>query len=167
MRLIWSHGRDAAPWGGKSLEMAERARAMGLELEAVDYTSTLDPDRRVEMLLEHLSGETRPVLLAGSSMGGYVSAAAALRRPVAGLFLLAPALYLEGYAMQDFAGLAGPVTVIHGWGDDVVPVDHSIRFARGLAARLLLLDAGHRLQSRSTEIAGCYARFLEELNAAG
>ncbi|MGE4553043.1 MAG: alpha/beta hydrolase [Desulfovibrionaceae bacterium] len=162
LRLIWSHGKDAVPWGAKSQALAQRARTFGLELEAPDYTSTQDPDRRVEMLLDLLAGATGPVLLAGSSMGGYVSAATALRRPVAGLFLLAPALYLEGYAVQDFSALSCPVAAIHGWRDDVVPVEHSIRFARRLGARLLLLEAGHRMTEQAETVADAYARFLAE-----
>lgn len=102
MKVIFSHGKESGPWGSKIRRLADAAATLGFEVESLDYTGIEDPDARVAMLEKRLADETAPVILAGSSMGGYVSAVVAGRRPVSGLFLLAPALHMPGYAVQYF-----------------------------------------------------------------
>jgi len=158
--LIWCHGSLSQPWGAKSLALADVARGAGLAMEGPDFSDLEDPDLRVERLAGIMDGLDGPVLLAGSSMGGYVAAATADRADVRGLFLLAPAFYLEGYAVQSFPSLPRAVTVVHGWDDDVVPADNSVRFAREHGARLHLLPDGHRLSESIGDLTALFARFL-------
>lgn len=153
--VIWSHGLDAAPWGAKSKALRAEAEALGATMDAVDYQGVRDPDERVRMLVARIIEADGPVLLAGSSMGGYASAAAAMEADPLGLFLLAPAFYFPGYAWQDFPGLDVPTAIIHGWRDEVVPVERSIRFAGIHRADLRIVDGDHRLS-------GC----LEQVRAA-
>ncbi len=47
-----------------------------------------------------------------------------------GVFLMAPALYLEGLPPLRERLLDCPAAIVHGWLDEAVPVEHSIRFAR-------------------------------------
>jgi pimeloyl-ACP methyl ester carboxylesterase len=159
--LIWCHGSLAVPWGNKSRSLADTARRFGLVMEAVDFQDLDDPDQRVGRLEAKLDKEGRPAILAGSSMGGYVAAAAAARAEVRGLFVLAPAFYLQGYALQDFASLPESVAVVHGWRDEVVPVSNAIRFARHHAAALHVFDDDHRLADSLGGINALFARFLE------
>ncbi|WP_285907743.1 alpha/beta fold hydrolase [Pseudodesulfovibrio pelocollis] len=160
-RLIWCHGSLAEPWGHKSTALAKTARGLGLAMEAMDFRDLDDPDLRVGRLAHALAGEKRPVLLAGSSMGGYVAAAACARAEVAGLFLLAPAFFLPGYAVDDFTNLPAAATVIHGWRDEVVPVDNALRFARRHRTSLHLFDDDHALAASLDSIDALFARFLE------
>ncbi|QGY38783.1 alpha/beta fold hydrolase [Pseudodesulfovibrio cashew] len=155
IRLIWCHGSLSEPWGAKSRYLAGVAETAGLEMDALDFRDLDDPDDRVERMVSHLEGSDVPAILVGSSMGGYVAAAACSRLKIAGIFLLAPAFYLPGYATHVFNGLPKAVTVVHGWRDDVVPVENAIRFASLHRAELHVLDDGHRLAA-STEALGVY-----------
>lgn len=161
-RLIWCHGSQSRPWGEKSTALAAVAEKAGLSMEGPDFRDLDDPDQRVERLCGLLDSEDGPVLLAGSSMGGYVAAATASTgsADVRGLFLLAPAFYLSGYAVHDFSRLPKTVEVVHGWNDDEVPPENSIRFARFHGARLHLLPDGHRLLASRDDLTGLFARFL-------
>ncbi len=42
--------------------------------------------------------------------------------------------------------------IVHGWHDDIVPVENSIRFAREAGATLHIVDDGHRLAENIDEI---------------
>ena len=168
MQLIWSHGKDAAPWGFKSLALAEVAKARGLEMQAPDYQEVANPDERVVQLVERLSEGSEPLALAGSSMGAYVSLAAALdpqvELRVKGLFLLAPALYMPGYHWQDFPSLSVPrVELVHGWRDEIVPVENSLRFAAIHRSRLHVIDAEHRLRDATDLVSLLFDAFLADL----
>jgi hypothetical protein len=49
---------------------------------------------------------------------------------------------------------------VHGWRDDVVPVEHSIRWAREHGATLHVLESDHRLHDRIREIDYLFEYFL-------
>jgi hypothetical protein len=50
--IVFSHGKDGAPWGPKIVAMAEVARRHGLEVESVDYRGMDDPAARVAKALD-------------------------------------------------------------------------------------------------------------------
>lgn len=164
--LIWCHGSQGRPWGAKSTALAGTAKELGLSMQAPDFRETEDPDERVSMLAELLEEADKPAILAGSSMGGYVAAAAAAGFDVRGLFLLAPAVYFPGYAVHVFSNLPPAVTVVHGWADDVVPVANAIRFARAHRADLHVFDDNHRLQGSAGRLRLLFAEFLRTLAKA-
>ena len=58
-----------------------------------------------------------------------------------------------------------PVAIVHGWRDDIVPVENSIRFAQACNAELHVLDAGHRLTEIIDEITYYLRRFIEKMSA--
>lgn len=161
MHLIWCHGSLAQPWGAKSTAMAEAAAAEGMTMEAPDFRDIEDPDLRVERLVALLTDLDGPAIIAGSSMGGYVAATAARQADVRGLFLMAPAFYFPGYAVHVFSGLPETITVVHGWNDDVVPVENSIRFGGLHSARLHILPDGHRLSDSLEDIVALFTHFLK------
>lgn len=143
-RLVcFAHGKESGPWGTKITRLAEVARARGFEVLSPDYSHTHDPKERVAQLLK-LAPSAHTLVLAGSSMGGYVSAMACATLKPRGLFLMAPALYFPGWD-EEPAGCPTITTVVHGWKDDVVPVERSLQFARPRSAALHLLDSGHTL----------------------
>jgi predicted esterase len=147
MKIYFSHGKETGPNGRKIQVLREIAKRLGLETESVDYRESLDPDERADKLLRILEKEDQKILLVGSSMGSYVSLVASLSIKVEGLFLLAPALYLEGYDQQEFNKKQVNTEIFHGWSDDIVPVENSIRYASQVECSLNLLDGDHRLSS--------------------
>ena len=163
MLAIFSHGKESGPWGSKIQRLAAAARSLRWDVESLDYTGMDDPDARVPLLANRLAHEIKPVVLVGSSMGGYVSTVVAMNRPVSGLFLLAPALFMPGYAVQDYASLSCPIAVVHGWRDDVIPWNHSVRFAERHRAELHLLDGDHRLNDCLDPIEQHWRQFLKAL----
>ena len=146
--VVFSHGKESGPWGSKIHAMAQVVRDLNLGVESVDYRGMDDPTARVEKLVllgQELAG---PLVLVGSSMGGHVAAAAAARLEAAALFLLAPAFYMPGYEEYTPQDITAPTVIVHGWNDDIVPVDNSIRWAREHRATLHVLDSGHRLEDQ-------------------
>lgn len=159
--VCFAHGKESGPWGLKITRLADVARMRGFEVISPDYRQTQNPDERVAMLLA-LRPQARRLVLAGSSMGGYVAAmACAGLRPQA-LFLMAPALYFPGWDAEP-QEVPAHCAVVHGWHDDIVPAERSIRFAQARCAELHLLDAEHTLNARVETIAQLFDDFLQRL----
>ena len=165
--VVFSHGKETGPWGTKITAMARVVRELGLAAESVDYQGIDDPRVRVEKLLAFASPYAGRVALAGSSMGGHVSAAAARTLRARGLFVLAPAFYMPGYEVFTPRNVGCPSVVVHGWLDDVVPVANSIRWAQEHRAALHILDSDHRLQDQLDAICRYLRAFLSDIVAAG
>ena len=53
---------------------------------------------------------------------------------------------------------------MHGWRDDVVPVENSIRYAREHGATLHIVDADHRMLDHVTLINYLFEYFLVTLD---
>ncbi len=157
---MFSHGKESGPWGSKITAMAAVVRDLGFEVESVDYRGLDDPGDRVRKLIEVGSRRRPPLVLVGSSMGGHVSAAAASRLKPLGLFLLAPAFYMAGYEQFTPQDVDCPTAIVHGWHDDIVPVENSIRWAREHRAALHVLDSDHRLEDQIDPICRLLREFL-------
>ena len=164
--ICFSHGKESGPWGTKIRALAEAARGCGWSVESLDYEGMDDPHARVQKLLAYVRGFEETMALCGSSMGGFVSAAVAAQVPVRGLFLMAPAFYVPGYEQSVPPPPACPVTIVHGWRDDVVPWQGSVRYAERARARLTLLDGDHRLTANLAELRELFRMFLQELAAS-
>src|SRR6056297_1918248 len=166
MRVIFSHGHLSSPQSRKIQVLAQVVEALGLGVAAVDYTDLRDdPHGRVERLRARIEQEAEPPVLVGSSLGGLVSLAAAETHPVAGLFLMAPALYMEdripdGVIRERYDPRCSSITIVHGWGDDICPWEGSVKFARDHRATLHLIDADHRLEGALPRIAVWLKAFL-------
>lgn len=162
--VLFSHGQESGPWGTKMRRMAETVRAMGCTADSIDYRGIDDPSARVEKLLASGRDVDDGLILVGSSMGGHVATAAADALVAAGLFVLAPAYYMPGYEDLTPPPPDTPICIVHGWRDDIVPVDNSIRFARNCFAELHLIDGDHRLTANIDEICGYLRRFVERIS---
>jgi pimeloyl-ACP methyl ester carboxylesterase len=57
-----------------------------------------------------------------------------------------------------------PAAIVHGWRDDVVPIEHSIRFAREYGASVHLVDADHQLHEQLRFIKYLFEYFLIALD---
>ena len=163
MKIVFSHGKESGPWGTKIRRLADIASSRGLVVESVDYTDTVDPDIRVKRLESLLERETDRFLLAGSSMGGYVSLVASGSRASNGLFLMAPALFMHGYEHQSYPTRSPVVYIVHGWNDDIVPVEGSIRFAGEQGHVLHLVNGNHALSDVLDEVDGLFSLFLDSV----
>ena len=163
--VIFSHGQESGPWGTKIRAMAELVESMGCKADSIDYRGIADPTERVEKCVRECASIEDQLVLVGSSMGGHVATAAATRLGAAGLFVPAPAYYMEGYEELTPLPPDIPICIVHGWHDDIVPVDNSIRFARSCGATLHLVDGDHRLTANIGEINRYLRQFIESLSA--
>lgn len=166
LTVVFSHGQESGPWGTKIRSMAETVQSLGCRAESIDYQGIADPGDRVEKLLAACADFDGRLLLVGSSMGGHVATAAATRLQPVGLFVLAPAYYMPGFELLTPPPPEVPIEIVHGWHDDVVPVDNSIRFARAASATLHVLDGDHRLTANIDDINVLLARFIERIGSA-
>ena len=174
--VVFSHGKESGPWGSKIQGLADVVTRLGGTVVSVDYreqpqgvhhdqNARGEADRRVEQLVSTSLPKHSKLVLVGSSMGGYVSTIASAQLQVDGLFLLAPAFYLKNYNNQDPAPRAKQTMIIHGWGDDIVPFQNSIRFAGLHRCDLHLLDGDHRLNDALPKIKPVFETFLRKIIA--
>lgn len=159
------HGRESGPWGSKIRTLAAIASARGWQVQCLDYSLTLDPAKRLDLLLDAVTGSGDRLVLVGSSMGGWVAAQAAGRLRAEGVFLLAPALHLPGYPAACGAIPTAELEIVHGWDDDVIPCDDSIRFAREHRYKLHLVTGGHRLEGDIAYLSHLFDAFLVRCQA--
>ncbi len=160
MKLIFSHGLESGPWGYKIKRLAVVAERHGLVVDSIDYTDTMDGDVRVERLVSVLEKESEPVILLGSSMGGYVSVVASEAVDTRAMFLLAPALYMQQLSQQEYASRSPHIEIVHGWSDDIIPVENSIRFAREADCYLHILSENHTLNDSIDVVERLFDAFL-------
>ena len=151
---ILSHGFESGPDATKVTALAEAAEALGWSHERPDYTD-LDARREVSEVgdvparIERLLGLARqaaghgPLVLAGSSLGAYISGLVSLQVPVAGLFLMAPPTRMSSAHPLDAAAV--PTSIIHGWRDELIAADEVVMWAQARRDRLLMVDDSHRL----------------------
>ena len=124
MKVYFSHGKESGPWGSKIKRLANIAKEHSCSVDSIDYSDILDPDLRVERLINVLKDVEDDFLLVGSIMGGYVSLVASEQANAKGVFLLAPALFMQGYKKQIYSHKIN-VEIVHGWSDDIIPPENS------------------------------------------
>lgn len=169
---ILSHGFESGPDATKVTALAEVAQRFGFSHERPDYTD-LDAKREVTPLgdvnarIARLLGLAQqavargPVVLAGSSLGAYISGHVSLQLPVRGLFLMAPPVQMTGAPPMPAATI--PTSIIHGWDDELIPAQQVVGWAAPRKAQLLLVDDGHRLSNHVQASAEMFAALLESL----
>ncbi|KIQ98218.1 alpha/beta fold hydrolase [Lysobacter sp. A03] len=169
---ILSHGFESGPDATKVTALAQAATELGWTCERPDYTdldaraivSPLgDVPERLQRLLEltRSAAARGPVVLAGSSLGAFISAHASLQIPVAGLFLMAPPIRMNQAHPIDAADV--PLSIIHGWDDELIPTADVVVWAQERRARLLLVDDDHRLSRHVRASADAFAGLLSSL----
>ena len=163
--VIFSHGQESGPWGTKIRAMADMVKELGCQVESIDYQGIVEPSERVRKLVAECGDIDDKLILVGSSMGGHVATAAAGSLGAAGLFVLAPAYYMPGYEDLTPSPPEMPVCIVHGWRDDVVPVENSVRFAQSCNAELHVLNGDHRLTESIGDINYYLSRFVEKIGA--
>ena len=169
---ILSHGFESGPDATKVTALAEAAQALGWTHERPDYTD-LDAKREVTELgdvparlrrlldLAQAAAARGPLVLAGSSLGAYISGLVSLQVPIAGLFLMAPPIRM-GEAPELDAAIV-PTSILHGWNDELIPAQHVVDWAHRRRARLLMVDDSHRLSGHVRASAQAFAELLRSL----
>jgi pimeloyl-ACP methyl ester carboxylesterase len=166
--VVLSHGLESGPEATKVSAMAKAAVALGWRERRPDYRD-LDAskdvsriDERIARLLASIPDDGAPLVLAGSSMGAFISGFASLQRRCRALFLLAPPIAIEGYPRR-LETAAVPLAIVHGWDDELIPAGEVIRFAEARRAALHLVDDSHRLTAHVDIIARWFGEFLERV----
>lgn len=167
---ILSHGFESGPDATKVTALAEVAERLGFTHERPDYTD-LDARREVSNVgdvparLQRLVGLAAaaaargPVVLAGSSLGAYISAIASLQVPTQALFLMVPPTRMGPMPALDAAPVR--ISVVHAWQDELIPVADVIAWAQARSARLLLVQDGHRLERHVEASAQAFEALLK------
>ena len=162
--LVLSHGLHSSPDATKVSALAAIAEPLGFSSVRPDYRDLDDSgdmrriDERIARLVEH-APKNAPVILAGSSMGAFVSGFASLQLNCAGLFLMALPISIPGYARR-FEAKRVPTALVHGWSDELCPADDAIAFARARSDEIALVRDDHRLGAHVHFVAENFARFL-------
>ncbi|AXK72366.1 hypothetical protein DWG18_08825 [Lysobacter sp. TY2-98] len=169
---ILSHGFESGPDATKVTALADVAERLGFSHERPDYTD-LDAMRDVSPLgdvaarLERLRERVRaaaargPVVLAGSSLGAWISGRVSLEFDVSALFLMAPPVALDAAHPLQAANV--PTSIVHGWGDELIPADDVVGWAKARCATLLMVDDAHRLSNHVELSARAFSALLEGL----
>ncbi|MDA8693288.1 hypothetical protein N9L92_04430 [Saprospiraceae bacterium] len=161
IEVIFSHGKEGSPYGSKSKIIEEVTNNFNMRFTTVDYTECKDVNERVAKLNKIVSNNQNDLILVGSSMGGYVSAVCSNKYKTSGLFLIAPALYLEGYKIQEYKSKAKNIAVRHGWADDIIPIENSFKFSKIHNCNLTIDYDDHRMSKTRIELAIHFANFLK------
>jgi alpha/beta superfamily hydrolase len=175
---ILSHGFESGPDATKVTALAEVAERFGWTHERPDY-SDLDAKRDIGPLgdvpqrlvrlrsLAKTAADRGPLIMAGSSLGAYISARIALElssdgMPTQALFLMAPPLTMGPLPALDAPPV--PISIIHGWNDELIPAMAVVEWAQRRRARLLMVDDSHRLAENVQTSADAFAALLSSLS---
>ena len=161
--IYFNHGSESTPWGEKIQELSEVGKEKGFAVESINYTGINDPDERVNVLLNSPCRQIEQLVLVGSSMGGYVATVASKILQPHGLFLMAPAFYMDGFQIQDPQPYSRYTALVHGWQDEVIPVENSIKFAQKHNAQLYILQDSHRLINQKEIVTSLFSIFLDQI----
>lgn len=169
---ILSHGFESGPDATKVTALADAAERLGWTHERPDFTD-LDAKREVSELgdvpsrlarlleLAQAAAARGPLVLAGSSLGAWISGQVSLQVPTHGLFLMAPPIAMGRAPALQAATV--PISIIHGWHDELIPAAQVVDWAAVRNARLLLVDDSHRLSDHVQASADAFAQLLATL----
>src|SRR5690606_21348016 len=128
LHCILSHGFESGPDATKVTALAKVAERLGWSHERPDYTD-LDARTDVSRLgdvaarvarlqaLAQAAAARGPLVLAGSSLGAWISGQVSLRVPVRALFLMAPPTRMGEAPPLQAAEV--PTSIVHGWRDEL------------------------------------------------
>ncbi|GAB4542980.1 MAG: hypothetical protein Fur002_14220 [Anaerolineales bacterium] len=150
-KIIYLHGLESNSQSGK----AQKFAALFPGMITPDFVGSFD--ERMSQLMPIL-GDEKGWTIIGSSFGGLMGAVFTCQRPqqVRKLILLAPALMPDvfGEQIKTLRRVMTPTVWVHGFEDDVVPLD-SVRWTVETTFpnyHVLLVHDGHRLHQAFEEI---------------
>ena len=164
IHVFLSHGLESGPDSTKvQMLKAEAETFAGVTATALDHRSSKDPETRLQQMraaMDESGAAPENIILAGSSMGGWVCAHASAQTPVLGCFLLAPALAMKELPDSRPTIQAKYTQIIHGWQDDVVLPMPVIELAQAQNLPVLVLPDGHRLQNSLERLVSEFREFM-------
>ncbi len=169
--VILSHGFESGPAATKTTAMAAAAQAHGWQTLCPDYrehdVNGLGPavDPRCRQLRALCDGVDGPLVLAGSSMGAFVSGLVSREVACIGLFLLAVPVRMPDHAEPFDLRPGIPTTLVHGHDDELCPADSVWALAHRRKLDLMVVDDSHRLAGHVDWIAAQFGLFLERLQS--
>ena len=167
--VIISHGLQSSPDSGKATALSAVAQALGWSHERPDFSDLDqigefgDVPARIDRLRRLARAARGPLVLAGSSMGAFISARVSLDVPVLGLFLMAPPARLQEHDIS-LEAASVPTRIVHGWHDELIPASAVVQWAQARSDHLVLVDDSHRLAAHVDLCAGEFGRFLQGLS---
>ena len=182
--VILSHGLESGPEATKVSALAQVAEALGWTHERPDYRD-LDAGRRPEDIASRVArlqaraeAHIGRLVLAGSSMGAFISGEVAWQLAVRGerapsqgptllgLFLMAPPIAMPGWWPTPLRVPEPlPTMVVHGWDDELIPAPAVIDWCAARKAELRLVDDSHRLAAHVEYSARAFADLLTRVDA--
>ncbi len=177
--VILSHGLESGPEATKVSALAEVAETLGWTHERPDYRDLDargrlgDVGARMARLRERAHLARGPLVLAGSSMGAFISGEVAAELAedamanarLRGLFLMAPPVALQVWPKPLLAPQNVPLMVLHGWNDELIPAQAVTEWCALRRAELRLVDDSHRLAAHVAYSARCFAELLQRVVA--
>src|SRR5579885_1488095 len=133
--VILSHGSDSGPDATKVSALAKIADELGWkslrpdfrEEDKLGHAASVQP--RAEKLVAAARDAAKPLVLAGSSMGAFVSGLASLQVPCTGIFLIALPMAIPRWSQRfDMANV--PAMLVHGFNDELCPVAAAVQLDR-------------------------------------
>lgn len=181
--VILSHGLESGPEATKVSALALVAASLGWTHERPDYRDLDargplgDVAARMARLRERAQAVRGPLVLAGSSMGAFISGevaqdlvdgcgVAADSASLRGLFLMAPPVALAGAWPRPLQAPAElPLMVVHGWDDELIPASAVVDWCAVRKAELRLVNDAHRLSAHVDYSARCFGELLQKVDA--
>lgn len=187
--VIYSHGRKGSPWYGFKIEaLRPVALKLGVNIISIRYPEEISVMQMEEKLFNVIKDDVNvpgDLVFLSSSRGAYITTRISKmvsdlfnneserldddkklpKRHLLGQFLIAPAFYIkpEYYPDQNPTPLEGlKTTIIHGFDDDVIDCENSIKFTKKFKSYLYLVDGGHRLNSQRDKLCLFFENFLLE-----
>ncbi len=161
--IIFSHGKETGPNGHKINYLRKLVDARNdMQSVSIDYRDLISPEDRTLRLIEECK-KYEKVVLVGSSMGGYVSVCASEIIKPQGLFLMAPALYIDGYANQNPNPSFKIGHIVFGYNDDIIPFENGIQFAHKHNMPITLIPSDHGLGDSIEYIGHLFNIFLNDI----
>ena len=186
--VVYSHGRFGSPWYGFKIEaLRPIALKMGCNIISVRYPEEMPVVDMETKLLAAIKDDVNvpgDLVFLGSSRGSYISTRVSReiveyyanesvrmdddkvlpRRHVLGSFLIAPAFYIKPDYYPDQNPIPANIktTIVHGFDDDQISYENSIKFAKLFKCHLYLIDGGHRLNSQRDRLCMLFENFLSD-----
>lgn len=190
--VVYSHGRNSSPWHGYKIEVLRPIiLTMGMNIVSVRYTENMSIVEMEEHLFNIVKDDINvpnDLVFLSSSRGAYISTHIAQKvidfynneslkydkpqsgnilppRNVIGQFLIAPAFYVQPnyYPDQSIKTTENlTTTIIHGFEDEIVSFENSIKFAKQCKSELYLIKGDHRLIAQRDKLCVLFENFLQD-----
>ena len=166
LTVYLSHGLESSPDALKMQALKGVVEALeDCEAVVMDYRNMAAPSVRLQHLYQTLEarGELPECcVMAGSSLGGWLSAMVSSRFATRGCFMIAPALGLPDYPQTSPTLQSRQAHIIHGWQDDIVPPGPVIEIAQRQRLSLRMINDDHRLHASLPTILNDFDAFLRQ-----